>query len=248
MSLGDSSRLVTEAALIRLDDYGASVHCVGSSVPANAGMPLLSRSYSGGQTIQLDIPPGHATLVLTTYADTLGQSVLGQGCAEADLTPGAQVCFDLTIAAPLDLSISSPDAHPGTDMGNGMTLDLSADMGGITGFDLSGAADFGCQIVPHDNGVGGFYYDCDPLDTYDQAHAVEAASSAANIAGTINASLVCGSSNNQQSDVCKQTSSNCTCWSYTGTGTYASKVGYVHVSMTKMCYCPDPSFGDSKWH
>ena len=90
--------LVADAAMVRLDVYGASAHCAdGSTLAAGAGAPILSRSYSQGQPISLDVPPGPHALLLSTFADANGMQLLGVGCTEADLAAGSQICFDLTI-------------------------------------------------------------------------------------------------------------------------------------------------------
>ena len=83
--------------MVRLDVYGANAHCVDGQLAAGAGAPILSHSYAQGQAITLDVPPGPHAIVLSTFADTDGTQLLGQGCTEADLSAGSQICFDLTI-------------------------------------------------------------------------------------------------------------------------------------------------------
>ena len=90
--------LVADAAMVRLDVYGADAHCAdGSTLAAGAGAPILSHSYAQGQAISLDVPPGPHALVLSTFADADGTQLLGVGCTEANLAAGSQICFDLTI-------------------------------------------------------------------------------------------------------------------------------------------------------
>ncbi|MCU1283415.1 MAG: hypothetical protein JWM53_6961, partial [bacterium] len=89
--------LVADAAMVRLDVYGASAHCADGQLAAGAGAPILSHSYAQGQAISLDVPPGQHAIVLSTFADSDGLQLLGVGCTEADLSAGAQICFDLTI-------------------------------------------------------------------------------------------------------------------------------------------------------
>jgi hypothetical protein len=91
------SSLVADAAMVRLDIYGANGHCADGQLAAGAGAPILSRSYAQGQPITLDVPPGPHAIVLSTFADSDGLQLLGQGCTEADLSAGSQICFDLTI-------------------------------------------------------------------------------------------------------------------------------------------------------
>ena len=98
MGSGTDNPLVSGAAMVRLDVYGANAHCAdGATLQAGAGAPILSRSYAQGQPITADIPPGPHALVLSTYADADGLQLLGVGCTEGDLAAGSQICFDLTI-------------------------------------------------------------------------------------------------------------------------------------------------------
>jgi hypothetical protein len=91
------SPLVTDAAMVRLDVYGANAHCVDGQLAAGAGAPVQSQTFAQGQPIKLDVPPGPHAIVLSTFADADGMQLLGIGCTEADLSAGAQICFDLTI-------------------------------------------------------------------------------------------------------------------------------------------------------
>lgn len=91
------SPLVTDAAMVRLDVYGATAHCIDGMLAAGAGAPIQSHSYEKGQPITLDVPPGPHALVLSTFADANGTQLLGVGCTEATLQAGSQICFDLTI-------------------------------------------------------------------------------------------------------------------------------------------------------
>ncbi len=109
---GSAGPLVTDAAMSRLDVYDASAQCIGGVLAPGAGAPLLSHTYPAGQPIKLDVPPGPHTLVLTTYADAAGTMPLGQGCVQANLSAGGQLCFDLTVAelpdAGADLAACGP--------------------------------------------------------------------------------------------------------------------------------------------
>ncbi len=92
------SSLVTDAAMVRLDVYGASAHCAdAATLAAGAGAPTMSRTFLQGQAITLDVPPGPHALVLSTFADTDGLQLLGVGCTEANVSAGSQICFDLTV-------------------------------------------------------------------------------------------------------------------------------------------------------
>jgi hypothetical protein len=68
-------------------------------VSAQATEPRLSKSFAQGQSIELDLPAGHYTMLLTTWADVKETAALGQGCTEVTVTAGAQVCFDLSVQA-----------------------------------------------------------------------------------------------------------------------------------------------------
>lgn len=115
MKMGGSDVLVTDAVLLELDVYGAGIKCDGAHVLAGSGAPLMSHTYAKGQTISLDVPPGAHTLVLTTYADAAGTTVLGQGCTETTLSPGAQICFALTLSAPADM-VPPADLAPSSNL------------------------------------------------------------------------------------------------------------------------------------
>lgn len=97
-----ASALVADAAIVRLDVYGADAHCSGDLLVAGAGAPIVSHTYPKGQPIALDVSPGPHALVLTTYADDAATEILGEGCTEANVAAGAQVCFDLTVGSPPD--------------------------------------------------------------------------------------------------------------------------------------------------
>ena len=103
MGGGADNPLVADAAMVRLDVYGANAHCADGMLAAGAGAPVLSHSYAQGQAITLDVPPGPHALVLSTFADADGTQLIGVGCTEADLAAGSQICFDLTI-------VPAPDA------------------------------------------------------------------------------------------------------------------------------------------
>jgi hypothetical protein len=105
MKTGTSDVLVTDAALIRLDIYGQSARCSGSNVAAGAGAPLMSHTFAKGAAITLDVPPGAHAIVLSTFADASGTVILGQGCADETLTPGAEVCFDLALVRVADMTV-----------------------------------------------------------------------------------------------------------------------------------------------
>src|SRR5262249_62371056 len=49
LNMGNPSPLVSGAAIVRIDVYGANAHCDGSTASASAGAPEVSRSFGAGQ-------------------------------------------------------------------------------------------------------------------------------------------------------------------------------------------------------
>src|ERR1700743_3815251 len=60
--------LVASAQSFKLDVYGSGVTCTGNAVPKGA-VAQESATFTKAEAINLDIGPGHRTLVLTTFAD-----------------------------------------------------------------------------------------------------------------------------------------------------------------------------------
>jgi len=110
MTVDGASSLVSGATHFRLDVYDSGTRCAGDRAAPDSGLPLLSHLYGKDQRISLDVPAGTRAVVLTTFADAQGTMPLGQACVVADLSPGAQICFDLTVHAVGDMS-------PAVDMG-----------------------------------------------------------------------------------------------------------------------------------
>jgi hypothetical protein len=99
MSVSGPGPLVSGAEVFRLQVFSRGEHCQGPTVAAPATEPMLTRSFGQGQPIALELPTGHYAFLLTTFADLAETMAMGQGCSEASLSAGAQVCFDLTLAA-----------------------------------------------------------------------------------------------------------------------------------------------------
>jgi hypothetical protein len=103
---------------------------------------------------------------------------------------------------------------------------------------VGGCCGAGCQ-TQHNNGVGGYYYDCTALSTYNATQAQEAATSDTAQGGTVFLGQ-CGTAPNVQFAVFKGTdptgaTGTCTGWVYSGSGTYsgvnlAQTVGTTYVS------------------
>jgi hypothetical protein len=138
MSVGAPGPLVAQAKIFRLDVYGATVQCNGSSVTAGAGPPFMSHIYGKSEPIVLDVPPGPHAIVLTTFADAQATMPLGQGCVVSDLSPGAQLCFNLTIAP---LSDMGPP-----DLAMAQTVDMASAVGAPPVDMASGTAPSKCPI------------------------------------------------------------------------------------------------------
>jgi hypothetical protein len=124
MKVGTRDPLVTGAQLFRLDVYGAGIKCAGNNVVSGTGAPQMSHTYAKGQAIAIDVPPGPHTLVLTTYADKNGQMELGQGCTQTTLTPGAEICFDLSLTVPAREDMAATQDFAAVDL-SGSVVDLA---------------------------------------------------------------------------------------------------------------------------
>lgn len=124
------SPLVTDAAVTRLDVYDATAHCAGNGIAAGAGAAVLSHTYSRGQAVTLDVPPGPHTFVLTTYADDAATVILGIACTEATVQAGAQLCFDVTLQPAPDAGVDLSACGPGNPACQCMTdSDCTTDPG-----------------------------------------------------------------------------------------------------------------------
>jgi hypothetical protein len=151
MSVGSPGPLVAQAMMFRVDVYGAAARCNGLTVKAGSGPALMSMLFGKSEPIVMDVPPGPHAIVLTTFADAQATMVLGQGCVVSDLAPGAQLCFDLTIAPLLDLG-SAPD----------LAMAERGDMAGAKPADMA-AADMTLPRTPSSCASSGFIL-CDGFE------------------------------------------------------------------------------------
>jgi hypothetical protein len=94
------------AVEVRLDVYGPNVHCYRNAVDHSAGVPQTSRTFGKSQRIELDIPPGAHTLVVTTYSDAGAAMPTGSSCVEQQIPAGALYCFSLQVT-PLEVGCAS---------------------------------------------------------------------------------------------------------------------------------------------
>lgn len=116
MAASMPSELVTQAALFRLDVYGANSTC--ADVGAGSAQMIASKTFAASQPLSLDVAPGHHALVLTSFRDAQGTMLLGSACAEADLRSGTPVCVNVPLTAP---DMACPGAGCGLDMSVDMT-------------------------------------------------------------------------------------------------------------------------------
>ncbi len=115
----------------------------------------------------------------------------------------------------------------------------------------NGCCGAGCQTA-HNNAVGGKFYDCAALGTYDATQATEAANSDVAQAGGL-WTVTCGSGTDSAAAICKSvTGSNttgaCSCWTYSASGTLAASVGLAYITTTAGCGCPLPATGNPTWN
>jgi hypothetical protein len=111
----DPSPLLQQAAVLRLDVYDASAHCMGATLEPGAPPPIASRSAANGQPLKLDVPTGHHVLLLSAFSDDAATVLLGSACAEGDFSAGDSACFNLTVEETPDAAVAPPDQGPPPD-------------------------------------------------------------------------------------------------------------------------------------
>ena len=94
---GADNPLVTDAAMVRLDVYGANAHCAdGMLAPARRADPVAH--VRPGPADHARRAAGRRTRSCSARSPTAtAPQLLGVGCTERKITAGAQICFDLTI-------------------------------------------------------------------------------------------------------------------------------------------------------
>ena len=107
MSVSATSDLLRSAQLVHFDVYPSGTVCVNGLLAVGAPAFVRSQSFKVNETLQLDIPAGTSTLVLTTFSDTAGQVPLGEGCVEVNLKADSQTCLAMTLLRAL-CSAGSP--------------------------------------------------------------------------------------------------------------------------------------------
>jgi hypothetical protein len=199
---GTDGPVVAGAVLFELDDYGAGNQCDGADVADPTVAPVTSHTFAAGAPISAALPPGAHTLVLRAFADSAGDTEIGSGCVDVNVSAGGDFCFDLSLTPTLD--------------DGGDARDLAGGGGG------GGGDDGGCAVT-HSDGLGDTFVDCVALGTQNTTQAHKAAG-AWDATGTTDA-LAKSYSDNKGSllYICDQSTARnaCACWTWNGTGQYA---------------------------
>ena len=80
MSMNSIDGIAASAALLKIEVFASGVACDGNVVAAGS-QPLKSQTFTAGQPITLDVPPGKHTVTLAAFADPGGTEMIGAGCA-----------------------------------------------------------------------------------------------------------------------------------------------------------------------
>jgi hypothetical protein len=111
-----ASALVKEAAVVRLDVYGSTAHCHGSTLAPGAPPPAQSKTVAGDNPLTVDVPAGHHVLLLSAFRDAAATQLLGSACTETDVKAGEPACFDLKLAAAPDGAVPNLASDMAGDM------------------------------------------------------------------------------------------------------------------------------------
>jgi hypothetical protein len=242
---GPTGPVVAGAALFELDDYGTLAHCRGADIDDASVAPVTRRTFLAGSAISLQIAPGQHTLVLRAFSDAGGTDLLGSGCVEENLAPGAEVCIDMVLTArdpqcmlgtvddcgacgaPCDRVRSDGAAcNAGACSYTGCKAGFADCNGGAPnrdGCECEGSAccNTSCQ-TKHSDGLGDSFYDCVALGTYDATQAGKAAA-AWDANGSIGNAMNYSDNFGVVSYRCNHSTakSMCACWTWGGSGNYA---------------------------
>jgi hypothetical protein len=66
---------------------------------AAQGAPLLTRTFPGGSSLLLDIPPGNRVIAMTTFRDANGKIPTGSACEQVNLAGGRGACLSLMLTS-----------------------------------------------------------------------------------------------------------------------------------------------------
>jgi hypothetical protein len=152
--------------------------------------------------------------------------------AAVDGTAPADVTADATTGAD-----ARPDSPSPVDAGHGSDATSVPDVSTTCGTGTCPTplcCDGGCATT-HFNGLGQFFYDCEPPNTYNVTQAVAACA-----AFTGSASKCVGNpvSCKNGSVICSSGTSTCACWAYDNT-----LAGHFYNSINSTCYCPGMNSG-----
>ena len=220
-----SHRFTLAAASLLL--AALTTHC-GSSSTTDGGAPPDGGSHDAGQMTDGGIDSG--------VADAGEDGGIDSGTNDAGFDAG-------TDAGVIDAGSSDSGTDAGADAGSDAGSDAGTDAGVDAGIDAGAVdagpcGDGGAQVM-HDDGLGGAFFDCAPLDTYDGAEAFAACSEHKHTWCASNYSCAFADGGLIE---CDGFNVPCNCWGYTyGTG---GMVGVGHVSTS--CGCPTDS--DPVWH
>jgi hypothetical protein len=117
----NTSSLLQQAAVVRLDIYGGGAQCKGDTLAPGAPAPTESQTVSAGKSLTIDVPAGHHVLLLSAFRDDAASVLLGSACTETNVVADQPACFDLKLAAVPDASMpfvaaDMAGAGPGPDL------------------------------------------------------------------------------------------------------------------------------------
>src|SRR5437763_7854343 len=75
-----ASALVKQAAVVRLDVYGASARCHGNTLAPGAPPPSQSKTVSAGKPLTVDVPAGPHVLLLSAFKHAAAPQLLASAC------------------------------------------------------------------------------------------------------------------------------------------------------------------------
>lgn len=212
-----------------------TVHSLNASCPAPGSKCMYTGCVAGW--LDCDTSSTDANGCESPKTSTTSCSACGDVC---NTTTGAPSCNGT--ACSYACSAGKADCNMGTapDLDGCECATATAATQGTIG----GCCGSGCQ-VEHSNGVGGNYFDCVALSTFNLSQAQKAATSDTAQAGSIT-SGTCGTAPNTQSAVFKtagnMSTGTCTGWVYAATGNVINSIGLVYASSgtgTDVgCFCP----------
>jgi hypothetical protein len=111
VTVGGEGPLVAGAAAFRVDIYGATASCVGGVVAPGAGTPSLSRIYTRGQPIELDVAPVSARNASNAERRRFTSALVSHASA-APQRRDKRLCFREHRSAAAGRSWAKPPRYP----------------------------------------------------------------------------------------------------------------------------------------